>query len=138
MATVPQIEAAIDNFWANNSPKFLNRQDDYLAQVAGRCYWQGIRTPDAIPDDGIALPVDYTKHPTDQTETWADRFSGSYALPGTLQAQISVDVYDGPFGKGWSVTVRFTKDGRTYSRTWNTGPETWRERGWTDVTEVKP
>jgi len=130
MATVPQIKAAIEGFWVNHGAKFINRQDDYFARVAGYSYWQGIRTPDAIPDNGAVLPADYTKHPADQIETWADRFAGTYALPGTLQAQISVDVYDGPIGKGWSVTVHFTKDAILYSKTWHYGPETWRGHDW--------
>ena len=133
MATVPQIKAAIENFWANHGAKFINRQDDYFGCVAGRSYWQGIRTPDAIPDSGAVLPADYTKHPTDQTETWANRFAGVYILPTNIPCQISVDVYDGPFGKGWTCTLIVSKAGRTYSRTWNVGPED-RARPWADVT----
>jgi len=127
-ATVPQIKATIDNFWTNNSAKFVNRQNDYFA-LHGH-YWQGIVTPTTRPDNGATVPADYTKRPTDHADTWAMRFSGAYVLPNSLPCQISVDVYDGPLGKGWTVSVYFTKDATLYWKTWNYGPETGRQHDW--------
>ncbi len=48
----------------------------------------------------------------------------------SIPCQISVDVYDGPLGKGWTVTLRATKAGVLYWRTWNVGAEMWRRTDW--------
>lgn len=120
-ATVAQIRAAIENFRDTHAAKIVARQEAYLA-AKGR-YWQGIITPAVPPDDGASVVPDYTRLPTDQAESWADVFSGLGALPSTVPAQISVDVYDGPLGKGWTLTVVATKAGVRYWRTWSVGPE---------------
>jgi len=131
-ATLAQIKTAIENWHSNNLTKFVSREDDYRA-LRGR-HWQGIVTPNTLPDNGASVTADWTKRPTDQPESWADWFTGANALASSIPCQVRIDVYDGPKGKGWTMTVRFTKDGRTYARTWNTGPETWRDRDWADVT----
>ena len=133
MATHAQIQAAIDNFWTNHQTKFVGVQNDYAAGHSGR-YWQGIVTPATPPDDGALVNPDLARKPTDQPERWIDVFTGGRALPNTnWPASIHVDVYDGPDGKGWSVTVTYTKGGETWSRTFHVGPETWRERPWEKV-----
>ncbi len=128
-ATLAQIKAAIENFQATHGAKIVARQEAYAANHGGR-YWQGIITPNAAPDDGLSVAADYTKRPTDQAERWADIFTGANALPASIPCQIRVDVYEGPLGKGWTVTLRATKTGVLYWRTWNVGPETWRATGW--------
>ena len=105
------------------------RQEAYAANHGGR-YWQGIATPSNLPDDGALVAADYTKKPHDQAERWTDIFFGADVLPTNIPAQAQVDVYDGPQGKGWTVTLRGTKNGNLYWRTWNVGPETWREQDW--------
>lgn len=120
-ATVDQIRAAIENFRDTHAAKIVARQEAYLA-AKGR-YWQGVITPAVSPDNGAFVTPDYTRRPTDQAERWSTVFSGPDALPSTVPAQISVDVYDGPLGKGWTLTVVATKAGVRYWRTWSVGPE---------------
>lgn len=128
-ATLAQIKAAIENFRDTHGPKIVARQEAYAAAHNGR-YWQGIITHNTPPDDGASTPADYTRKPTDQAERWSDIFTGANALPANIPCQIRVDVYDGPLGKGWTVTLSGTKGGNYYWKTWNVGPETWRQHDW--------
>ena len=137
MATIAQIKTAIENFRTAHGPKIVARQEAYAANHNGR-YWQGIITPTVPPDDGASVAADYTKKPTDQLERWADVFKAADALPANIPCQISVDVYDGPLGKGWTVTLQGTKASKMYTRTWNVGPETWRETAWVVIDPWPP
>lgn len=128
-ATIAQIRTAIENWRDTNAEKLVARQEAYAANHGGR-YWQGILTPTNPPDDGGTVAADWTRKPTDQAERWADTFTGANALPANIPAQIRVDVYDGPAGKGWTVTLTGTKGGSRYWRTWNVGPETQRAHDW--------
>ena len=83
------------------------------------------------------MAADWTKKPTDQATRWIDVFTGLDALPANIPAQISVDVYDGPLGTGWTVTLKGTKNGNLYAKCWNVGPETHRAHDWT-VRPVAP
>lgn len=130
MATLSQIKTAIENWRSTYGPKIVARQEAYAANHSGR-YWQGSITPSIPPDDGASMVADYTKRPTDQVERWADIFKAADALPMSIPCQIQVDVYDGPLGTGWTVTLSGTKNGTRYSRTWNVGPEKWRAADWT-------
>lgn len=136
MATIAQIKAAIENFRDTYGPRIVAKQEAYAANHNGR-YWQGIITPNIPPDDGASVPADWTKKPTDQATRWIDVFKDADALPDNIPCQISVDVYDGPVGMGWTVTLRGTKSGNLYEKAWNVGPETWRAHDWT-VTPVTP
>lgn len=131
MATNAQIQATIESFWTNHQAKFIGVQDDY-AVTHSRRYWQGIVSSSIPPDDGALVNPDLTRKPTDQAERWLDVFIGGRSLPSAnWPASIRVDVYDGPGGTGWSVTVTYTKAGQTWSRTFHiAGPETWRESPW--------
>lgn len=45
----------------------------------------------------------------------------------------SVDVYDGPKGKGYQVVFEAVRGGRTWRKVVNDGPEEWREQDWAEV-----
>ena len=127
-ATLAQIKTAIETFRSNHAAKIIAKQEAYLASHG--TYWQGILTPNSPPDDGATVAADWTKKPTDQARRWADVFKDADALPDNIPAQIRVDVYDGPLGKGWTITLAGTKNGNRYWRTWNVGPETSRAQDW--------
>jgi hypothetical protein len=128
MATLVQIKNAIETFRINHQAKFINRQENYLANHG--TYWQGIITHTILPDDGATTAPDLNTRPTDQQERWNDVFVVDNLLPATWPCSITVDIYNGSLGKGWTLTVKATKDGNTYSRTWNVGPETHRAIEW--------
>ena len=121
-AISPTLETNLDKFQSDHVAKIAAVQDAYFA-THGR-YWQGIETPDIPPDELTAVKSpDLTKRPTDQAEKWDDVFRSALALPSTWPASLRVDVYDGPLGKGWTLTVVATKAGVRYWRTWSVGPE---------------
>ena len=127
-ATVDEIKRSCETFWNTNRGKFTSVQNTW--KPGHRNYWQGIATPTTIPDNGALVVADYTKHPTDQAEAWATMFTGPNALPASVPCQMTVDVYDGPAGFGWTHTATFTKDNVRYWRTWNIGAEPWRDHDW--------
>lgn len=131
MATIAEIRTAIENFVTNHGPKFIRRQERYFANHG--YYWQGVLTPATIPDDGVLVAANYSVRPTDHPERWSDIFINDDIddrLPASIPMQISVDVYGGPRGQGWSFTVYATKAGTLYWRTWHVGPETERQTDW--------
>jgi hypothetical protein len=108
--------------------KVVSRQNTYFA-VHGR-YWQGARILSVTPD-GTETAVDGTRKPSDQNENWSD-FLG-VDLPATLPVALRIDTYDGPQGKGYTVTAEVTYNAKTWARTWNVGPETWRAVAWHQI-----
>ena len=133
MATLKQIQTKAENFWALYGPEIISRQNAYLA--AHGIYWQGLQSHGTLPDDGVETAPDLTNKPTDQLERWLDFFQG-YSIPATWPIAVRIDVYDGPLGKGWTVCLRFTKNGATWERVWNFGPETSREKAWVEITSA--
>lgn len=132
-AISPELKTNLDKFQADHAAKIAAVQDAYFA-THGR-YWQGIENPDTPPDELTAVKSpDLTKRPTDQAEKWDDVFKSALALPATWPASLRVDVYDGPRGKGWTLTLTCKEGGKLQVRTWNWGPETERhDKAWREV-----
>src|SRR3990167_842565 len=131
MATLQEIRQVVETWRDTHGPKIVRRQASYFAQH-GR--FAALAAP---PDDGARVAADWTRRPTDQQESWGDVFvsdvDGDDRMPATIPARVSVDVYDGPRGKGWSLTADVQKGGRTFARTWHVGPEDGRESPWQEV-----
>lgn len=100
------------------------RQSAYLKKN-GR-YWQGLRTHDDLPKDGERKPAQLKRRPSDQPEDW-EAFGFSL---GAVEASFRVDTYDGPKGKGYTVTTEVEIEGKAYARVVNFGPEAHREAAW--------
>jgi hypothetical protein len=91
-------------------------------------YWQGVETPGVAPG-----APDLAARPTDQAESWGD-VVGPLSLPAEWDVRLRVDVYDGPAGKGWTLTASTAGRRRTWA---GAGPEAGRATPWVDVpTEV--
>lgn len=127
-ATIAHIKTLVETFYASRAVGLAADQEVYRATYG--TYWQGIVTPGTVPDNGATVAGDYTRKPTDHAERWSDFFTGGHALPPNIPAQIQIDVYGGPLGQGWTITVRGTKGGVLLQRSWAVGPETWREKDW--------
>ena len=133
MATVSEIKAQCEQWEQTQLPIIQKVQANYFA--ANKAFFQGIATPDYLPDDGKTLDADYTKKPTDQKETWAAVFKGLDVLPSKIPARTAIDVYEGPKGWGWTVSLQFHKEdllaakGVVYTRYWDYGPAG-RSTGW--------
>jgi hypothetical protein len=136
MPTLNQIRTAIDNFVDNRWPTIVARQENYRTNQ-GR-YWQGLKTHLVAPahtssTDGSKVGDLLDQSPDDQGEfsTWLNVFPEW--LSDLLPALIKVDVYDGPQGQGWTLTVEATHNGNLWRRVVNVGPESYRAKAWTQV-----
>lgn len=90
----------------------------------------------SAPTEGIALYPDKLLAAPD------DGVSGNtlWQQLGLLSfpADIRVDVYDGPNGKGYIVTFEARFNGQLWQRAFNSGPEKYRDANWQVVTEAGP
>lgn len=71
-------------------------------------YFQGLPSPLTIPTDGVAVPFDATRHPSDRPETWADfGFTGDANGNVLAQYEISEFLAPGPNGLGYRLFARW-------------------------------
>ena len=128
----------VDLLVADLLPKLKATQDKWFA--GKKEYFQGLPSHTEKPKDGAdTLPTNLAAKPTDRNASWND-FLASSDLAITIAAipaALTQDVYQGPKGWGWSLSADFEYEKRLYRRTWNTGPETWRNMAWSDVTPAK-
>lgn len=108
----------------------------YTVQPHG-VYWQGLKTHAIEPNHVTAqyndtLPSELNNSPHDQAVTWTDFIP---ELNVTLPAVFISDVYHGPLGQGFVISVYARFNGTLYSRSQNSGPETWRNKDWYAVVE---
>ncbi len=129
MPTLPQIRDAVDAKLALLWATIQTREDTYAAAHGGR-YWQGLLTNSTYPAEGIeVLPDIGTACPTDQLGVpWP---VGIRTTP--LPMALRIDCYDGEAGTGYQATVYVSVLGNIYSRTAQSGPETWRVQGWHQI-----
>ena len=131
MATLNQMRNAIDTFVTNHWATIVARQENFRAN-RGR-YWQGLPTHFVCPahannTDGSKVGDRLDEGPGDQFSTWLNVFPEW--LSELLPACVRIDVYDGPQGQGWVLTVEATHNGTTYRRSQNVGPEAHRTQEW--------
>lgn len=132
MATPQAIRNTVDAKLATLWSAIQTKQDTYAANHNGR-FWQGLRTASTHPADGVAsLPDIGLRCPTDQLgDPWPAAIRNN-----PLEMAIQIDVYDGPLGTGYQATVWVSIVGRTWTRTAQVGPETWRASGWSEVQDA--
>ena len=130
--TRAQIDALLTQHWT----KINNWMNNYAAGRGGR-FFQGLRSHSVVPAGGQASAPDrLSSRPTDQAETLGDLWSGAQ-LPGLLPFALTINVYDGPEGRGWEAVIEMVDGGQLWRRVVNSGPETWREQPW-QVVEAGP
>lgn len=107
----------------------------YIASHGG--YWQGLITHQhTVPNNGVDAPADVgTLTPTDQPVPWPTVY-----LQSPLAIACTVDVYDGPLGKGYVLTALLTitqlgPQGQVlrWQRRLAVGPEPGWEQPWTQL-----
>jgi hypothetical protein len=139
MATLAQVRTRVDAFLTDKWPTVVARQQNFFIN-RGR-YWQGLLTHTIYPAhtngaDGDSIPDRLNSNPTDQFENWSAVFPewDGVAIPCALKC----DPYDGPYGKGYFVTILIRYNGVLYSRSQNVGPETRFQYGWRVENEGGP
>jgi len=125
------LRRASDRFLAKEWARIQARQSAYFT-TKGK-YFQGLPTHASAPvhtDSAFPTPAPdrLTTKPTDQAEDWLSQFSewNGMAMPSLVR----MDVYDGPQGKGYVVTVEAFRGTQRWRRSINVGPETYRGRAW--------
>jgi len=128
--TLAALRLRVDTWLTNRFSLLNSRQNAYF--VSHGKYFQGLITHSALPAQttaatAVAAPDGLTFHHADRSETWQDFLP---EINETLAGAIVIDVYDGPQGKGWIVTVYVRYNGTTYRRIKSVGPDTSRDAPW--------
>jgi hypothetical protein len=92
-------------------------------------YFQGIQTPQVIPEDGATTAPDMSLHPSDQVADWT---AFGATLPAAMNFSITLNIYYGLDGKGWVSIATVVEDEKTWVKCKGFGPED-RTQDWTEV-----
>lgn len=90
-------------------------------------FWQGKKTPTITPVQGEPVTFD-TSRTADRHASWA---GAGLVVSSTVDYSLQVDVYQFPYGWGYSITCEFYYDGdlyrtvRTYNQTAIPGGHAW-------------
>ena len=108
----------------------LNVSIDALQAIyfaANKRYCQVLPTHDVIPADGVATAPNVTRKPTYQAESL---FDFGLVLAAVLPYSLSIDVYDGPTGKGYVIVRETIGNKIKFRHCENEGSETYRSHDW--------
>ena len=114
--------------------------NDVLASVVGEIntkqaltnsrnnrYLQALASHAETPTDGVANDTREMRKPGDQADDLG------LVLPVRMPVKVSVNVYDGPLGRGYDVVAEARVGGQLHRRVITTGPEQFREQDWEEV-----
>jgi hypothetical protein len=102
-------------------PWMVKRQDEYLARYGH--YFQGLPTHSIAPTDKAEYPDRWFDYPTDQPISWGQSKMIPYE---PMPYEMRVDVYDGPYGRGWVLCLKREK----LERCINNGPDGTFDHDW--------
>lgn len=125
------VRATIDTLLVDHLAKLLAFEADYASTgKRGGQYYQTLVSHSVVPADGAALAPDkLAAGPTDQTEKLTD-FWADAKLSAQIPYAFWTDVYDGPEGRGYVLTVQVQLGAERWERSVNAGPERWRDQPW--------
>lgn len=125
-----EIQSSVDNYLVTQLDIIIGKQEDYLKTNSK--YWQGLSFDTEVKDyssiDSVARGDTISSKPTNETVGWTDILPE--ITPATCPATITIDIYDGPLGKGWLVKADFIYLDSIYRKIRNVGPELYRESDW--------
>tara|TARA_R110000751_G_scaffold289780_1_gene396063 strand:- start:250 stop:651 length:402 start_codon:yes stop_codon:yes gene_type:complete len=123
-----QIDSGIDTYL----PIIVQLEEKHLAENGE--YWQGLFTHSNPPiNESSEAPDQLGKSPTDQESSWNDIAGGT--IPAEMLSRIRIDTYVSPSGQGFVVIAEKIIDGKTYSKSYNVGPELERSTEWIVISE---
>jgi hypothetical protein len=124
----PIVRTTIDTLVVDHLAKLQAFEAAY--QLNHRGYFQSLASHSVVPADGAALAPDkLASGPTDQAETLTAFWSDAQ-LVAEIPYSFRTDVYDGPDGQGYVLSVQVQLGGELWERSVNVGPETYRETPW--------
>lgn len=120
-----------DNLMADALSHIAVKQQEFFS--SNNRYFQGLPTH-LIPviEATPTSPDLITNSPSDFNVKWRTIFP---SLPLLLPAQIFIDYYNGPLGKGYIVNLRVRVGTDIRSKTINVGPEIFRAHNWKTVNQ---
>ena len=128
--TPTEIRAQVD-VWLDNRLATIESGQAAYKKSNGR-FFQGLPTHSVRPLNGAEAPPDRKDDkPTNQSEDWDD----ALPLPATMPARLRIDIYEGPQGHGYTITLGVQIGTEVWRRVVNIGNETHREQAWHRVTE---
>lgn len=79
------------NGWVKNTfaPAVQSAQLAY--RDAHEFFFQGILTPSTVPTEGVKLPPEKNRKPTDRPHDWAELERLGVSIPSELEAAIAID-----------------------------------------------
>jgi len=119
-------ESALDNI----VNQMASKQEQYIKDHG--TYWQGLSTHDFVPSKNEALNPD--RKPSDVDKSWKDM---GFILGKNSRFLLKTDVYDGPDGNGYTITIRTIENGKLFEKVLNFGNETYRAHDWTYIPPLK-
>ena len=123
-----QIDSGIDTYL----PIITQLEEQYRSEHGE--YWQGLFTHSSPPvNENTASPDQLGESPTDQESSWND-IAGDI-IPAEMLSRIRIDTYVAPSGQGFVIVAEKIIDGKTYSKSYNVGPETERSTEWVVISE---
>jgi len=104
--------------WLTNHFSLLNSRQNTYKTAHGK-FFQGFITHSVVPNQTDSTTNDVpanqlTLHPSDQTENWTDLIPELSSE--NMAGAIKIDVYKGPTGFGWVVSVYVKYNGTIYRR----------------------
>ena len=128
LAGPPTALGQIDSIITSKWPAFVTWQENYRA--ANGIYFQALRSHRGVVprSNQSTAPTGLDDRPTDRPHALRDFWAGNGF--GNTPFQLAIDVYDGPAGMGFTVTIETIDGGATWRRVVQSGPETWREQAW--------
>jgi len=122
-----ELLTVIDERLAMALPLIEEIQENYLKNNG--VYAQGLFTHSSIPEeDEMVNPDSLDSSPTDQDETWDDLATG--VIPASMYTRMKIDTYVSQEGPGYVIVMEKKLDGKTYVKSHNVGPESFRSHSW--------
>lgn len=134
--TLEELQARIDTWWKENGKTIEAAQVEYKKDHP--IYFQGLKTHAVVPDQKEdktedKIPDKAGSKPIGQAESWIDVVP--VVVDEAMPCSLTVDVYDGPQGKGWVASLLVKFEGVAFVRRINMGPEAERELSWQEYNE---
>lgn len=119
-----KIKATVDEKLPDLLSVIMSKQVSFAIEHGGK-FWQGFSTKEAPPSDGMIAKSDVGIKSPNDSEPWP-----SEIISDDMPMSVRVDVYDGPLGKGYTVTSSVSISSEIWERVDHVGPERWRGRDW--------